>query len=606
MGHAARRAVAAAAAARRRLITGARWLAAAGLVATAAGSRNALRSVAAAAAMPGPRRLGSSAAVASSEPAPVVGGRGAHCTGRRALADRACGGAGSGRGARCRRAQAESPGKGTVAVGATVAAVALAGGRGAIAVGDGASATGAPLTRSGQPLATRGNVASVFGNAELLESLVLHAAAGRAAEAEVFLEELLGREPQIEDPKLPLASTHYVSVAVAFARRGDLSSADRWLDQMLRAHGALGVPEFTALIEAFVRADARAVGEEHLWRLFEKLVVAGVEPDAAAYSTVICSYSQEGQHDAALHWLWRAKAAGVVPEPRAFRALVRGLAGMGRTEIAGRAYAELAGQLRMQGRAPDAQSCSDLMKAYADKNDTTQATGLLESATSEGLRLEVSAFTAVMDANVRAGDRAGTERCCRAIVQADVKPRDRQDFQTVLNACSHVGDVRRATMWFDQLIGAGFQPEEATYGLIFKACAMASPKEKKVAEKFLCAAVATGVMLSWRSVVQLDRVLGVVMRHQLFEVLGLDNEGPDREIKSNRHDPAAAGAEAGSTEATAADEAATPRHREASPRRRNGWRPPRRAPQRRPSQSQQPTQRMAWGSRRVLRERSSQ
>lgn len=340
-----------------------------------------------------------------------------------------------------------------------------------------------------------------------------------------------------EDAGFELDLAQYAMMVIAFVQRGDLRSAERWLDEMLSSGKVPSAAEFTKLMEAYVKADARLVGEERVWRVFEKMVVAGVTPNATAYGVVVYAYAQRNSSMPAVHWLWRARAAGVVPDLRSYRAVIRSLAEDGRLHDASQLYAELEAGLCADGLGPDAQSCSFIVKVAADTGDVQRATALLDKAAAEGITLDVPAYAAVIGACARGGDRLGTQAWFQRMVEAKVQPRGRSDFNTLINACAHVGDVKRATAWFDCLLEAGYNPEEYTYTVLFKTCAAAQPKATKVAEKFFCAMVSTGIEPRWPTIVQLDSVVGTERRHLLYEALGMDRRIVDRDIEENWRRP---------------------------------------------------------------------
>merc|ERR1719443_2191421 len=187
----------------------------------------------------------------------------------------------------------------------------------------------------------------------------------------------------------------YSSVITAFARVGDVSGVEHWLDAMNDAGIKGDTISFTAAINACARTGDAQLAEKWMAKMLE----AGVEPNVITFNAVIAACAKAGDGKRCEQWLEKMRRAGVQPNSFTYNSAANPYVVKGDYERVEKFMSDL----RSDGSPLDDFCLTSLLHAYgnAKPKQTFRAQAALRQFLLTGAQLSDNARRALKCVGVR-------------------------------------------------------------------------------------------------------------------------------------------------------------------------------------------------------------
>lgn len=215
----------------------------------------------------------------------------------------------------------------------------------------------------------------------------------------------------------------------AYARKGDVRGAEKWLSRMEDRGIQATVCSYNTVLDACAKADNAEACESWLQRMLDKKVEANV----ISYATAIYARARRGEEVLAEKWLRSMIDAGITPDAVSYNSMIHACGVSGNAEGAARWIQEM-------------QEC--------------------------GLEASVTTFTAVIDSCAKSGNVPGAEKWLEAMIAAKVQP-NVVSFSAMIDACAKACDPTRAEYWHNRMIECNVRPNAHSYSAVINAWAKA-------------------------------------------------------------------------------------------------------------------------------------
>lgn len=233
----------------------------------------------------------------------------------------------------------------------------------------------------------------------------------------------------------------------AYARKGDVHGAEKWLARMEDRGIEATVCSYNTVLDACAKADNAEACESWLQHMLDKKVEANV----ISYATAIYARARRGEEALAEKWLRTMIDAGIAPDAVSYNSMIHACGVSGNAEGAARWIQEM-------------QAC--------------------------GLEASVTTFTAVIDACAKSGNVIGAERWLEAMITAKVQP-NVVSFSAMIDACAKACDPTRAEYWHNRMVECNVMPNAHSYSAVINAWAKAG--DATMAELWLAKSEEAGV-----------------------------------------------------------------------------------------------------------------
>eukprot|EP00930_Biecheleria_cincta_P023803 TRINITY_DN1712_c0_g1_i1.p1 TRINITY_DN1712_c0_g1~~TRINITY_DN1712_c0_g1_i1.p1 ORF type:complete len:575 (+),score=126.42 TRINITY_DN1712_c0_g1_i1:154-1878(+) len=245
-------------------------------------------------------------------------------------------------------------------------------------------------------------------------------------------------------------------------RLGDLECAEQLLAELIETESTADPAPFNSVIHAHCAKGnlPAALG----W--IERMRAGGILPNAVSYNTFIDAAAKADDAEAAESWLRKMVEEGVEANEISFSTVLHARAKRGEIRLA-EGWLQ---KMRDAGVEPNIVSYNSLIYACARQADLAGAEHWLSEAERQGLKPRVATFTAVMDACAKRGDCRAAERWLQRMIEAGIQP-NVVSFSALIDSCAKAGDCARAKHWHRRMQDLGVHPNAHSFSAVINACA---------------------------------------------------------------------------------------------------------------------------------------
>jgi len=129
----------------------------------------------------------------------------------------------------------------------------------------------------------------------------------------------------LADTKVTPEEVSYSVVIELCARRGDVSGAATWLQEMAASPVGPNVFAFNSVIRGFAKKGSALKAAEWL----DRMIAEGLEPNVVSYTAVIDSCVKVGDAEGAARWFDTMLGNGVLPNAFTYNAIINSCAALG-------------------------------------------------------------------------------------------------------------------------------------------------------------------------------------------------------------------------------------------------------------------------------------
>ncbi|KAM0793134.1 hypothetical protein ACM66B_000610 [Microbotryomycetes sp. NB124-2] len=311
------------------------------------------------------------------------------------------------------------------------------------------------------------------------ELLARQAATASKARDVVAVEKFV-RDALANDQLSPTARARlYGLLITAHARRNDLESAQRVLDEM----NEQGLRPASEHIAAMLYGYAARHDVENVYDLFRKSTTdLGIAPDVLCFNALVTVHCRLQDIAAAEGAIQRMRDVGVEPDLRSWTTLMNACVEIGDWAKAARIYAFLdtADDARLR---PDTATFNVALKAAIYSSASVQSVlRLFRQMTERGLRPNSSTYALVMQSVCNAGIMDVAEDLFRSIDSSTKSDKTRSDvelpvsmkpvkpdvfhFSCLASGYIRTGQMTKARACLAEMRRRGIGPSSVTYGII--------------------------------------------------------------------------------------------------------------------------------------------
>mmetsp|Transcript_1966 Transcript_1966/g.7483 ORF Transcript_1966/g.7483 Transcript_1966/m.7483 type:complete len:337 (+) Transcript_1966:1036-2046(+) len=188
----------------------------------------------------------------------------------------------------------------------------------------------------------------------------------------------------------------------------------------------------------------------------EKMLAAGVEPDAITYNSVIHANSVSGNVEGAERWLEEMRRRGLETSVATFTAVIDACAKSGDVPRAERWM----GRMLEQNVKPNVVTFSAMIDACAKAGNVPRAEHWLERMTEQGIKPNAHSFCTLINACAKAAGPNGAESAERWLDRSEEAGvvNDVVIYSSVIDACGKAGDAERAMRVYRRMQANGIKP----------------------------------------------------------------------------------------------------------------------------------------------------
>ncbi|CAJ1334936.1 unnamed protein product [Effrenium voratum] len=246
------------------------------------------------------------------------------------------------------------------------------------------------------------------------------------------------------------------SLLDAFAARGDVRSAERWLSPP-PSDLQLDLPCYGAMLKACANAGDVEAAE----RWLQRLLGSGLEPNSTVFNSLLHACARSSQAQKAGEWFDAMLAANCSPDAVTFGSLVNANA---TCSASAEAWFR---RMRSMNIPATVEILNSVISACAQAGDPVRAEQWLKRAHSLQVEPDAVSFNGVIHACGVSGEMERAEGWLH-----EMTPRRLDDivtYNSLINACAEHFDPARAEYWLEQMLKRRLAPNEKSYGSILKA-----------------------------------------------------------------------------------------------------------------------------------------
>lgn len=371
-----------------------------------------------------------------------------------------------------------------------------------------------------------------------------------------FWHEVHGEDVTQGDPYLTLA------LKTLQAPRPKLELFRRYLEMSLLVPGD-DRQRFQVVLKALAAVDSRLLSSEEVWDIFQRLVLSSDTPLEEGFRLLIEAFDDE-------HWLTMARLSGCqleeflyptsevrtveeAPSEKAPRARIRNLtqhlmdlkllapvpsadrsaevlrepfrflrkskrqaAAAERRRELPRAMASAVKSGTSGGASSPLTSANDYEAAIAERLATMKPNFgpvriLLQQAMGKGLKLSLNTWASVMSSFASRGVEglSTVEKLQKLFRASGPVLMEREDFHRAMQLAAEAGDLEHVADLFNDMVCKGFEAQEDSYTLVFKACRRHGLdfSTKSFAEKYFYAMMSMGIEPKASTLSEMDKVV---------------------------------------------------------------------------------------------------
>merc|ERR1719321_2117794 len=247
------------------------------------------------------------------------------------------------------------------------------------------------------------------------------------------------------------AKSHIYSLLIkGFAQRKEMRRALQLFDEMKENEINIGVVTYNTLIDACAR-----VGEmQQAAELFSSMCASGIEPDLITYSTIIKGYCVQGDLEKGLQLFSMMQKKGIRPDAILFNSILDGCAKRQMRSLTD----TVLNDMELSGIPPSNVTPSILVKLYGRCRELDEAFRVVEEFPIRyDFTVNPHVQTCLMSACIANNSLDKAKEIYKKMC-ADGVAVDAKTYQTLVNGCLKLGDIKGAVQIIDEVLESGIQP----------------------------------------------------------------------------------------------------------------------------------------------------
>lgn len=264
----------------------------------------------------------------------------------------------------------------------------------------------------------------------------------------------------------------YNIVIRAFAKQGDLRTAERWLDRLRKKGIVPNEHSFVSIMSCLAKAGEVEAAEAMMKRMQQ----AGVVATGMSFTMLIHACTRLGRTRQAEVYIEEMQKAGFLPGETHYNALIHACGMEGNVQAAER----WRGEMDKMKIMPTVITFTALIDACAKSSNTSRAEYWMQQMLSENLVPNVVTYCTMINACAKVGDLSRAQYWYDFMVERDVKP-NAHVFSAIINACAQEGNVTAARLWLSRAEQAGTALDAVVYCCVMNASGKAGDAEGAMA-----------------------------------------------------------------------------------------------------------------------------
>merc|ERR1719335_1695597 len=247
------------------------------------------------------------------------------------------------------------------------------------------------------------------------------------------------------------ANSHIYSLLIkGFAQRKEMRRALQLFKEMKDNEINVGVVTYNTLIDSCAR-----VGEmQQAAELFTTMCASGIDPDLITYSTIIKGYCVQGDLEKGLQLFSMMQKKGIRPDAILFNSILDGCAKRQMRSLTD----TVLNDMEVAGIAPSNVTLSILIKLYGRCRDLDEAFRIIEEYPSRyNFTVNPHVQTCLMSACIANNNLDKAKGIYRQMC-ADGVAIDAKTYETLVNGCLKLGDIKGAVEIIDEVLALGTRP----------------------------------------------------------------------------------------------------------------------------------------------------
>jgi len=236
----------------------------------------------------------------------------------------------------------------------------------------------------------------------------------------------------------------------ACLQRKELDHAMELYEEMSKNDITCSLTSFNMLIDALARAgDMTSVA-----RLFRDMCQKNVAPDLVTYSTVIKGYCVKGDLEPAMQLFTLMRRRGIKPDAILFNSILDGCAKRQMRSLT----ETVLNDMETAGIAPSNVTLSILIKLYGRCRDLDEAFRIIEEyPVKYDFTVNPHVQTCLMSACI-ANNNLDKAKEIYNLMRVDGVVIDAKTYETLVNGCLKLGDIKGAVEIIDEVLASGIRP----------------------------------------------------------------------------------------------------------------------------------------------------
>merc|ERR1719321_55951 len=247
------------------------------------------------------------------------------------------------------------------------------------------------------------------------------------------------------------ANSHIYSLLIkGFAQRKEMRRALQLFNEMKENEISVGVVTYNTLIDACAR-----VGEmQQAAELFSSMCASGIEPDLITYSTIIKGYCVQGDLEKGLQLFSMMQKKGIRPDAILSNSILDGCAKRQMRSLTD----TVLNDMELSGIPPSNVTLSILVKLYGRCRDLDEAFRVVEEfPVKYDFTANPHVQTCLMSACIANNSLDKAKEIYKKMC-ADGVAVDAKTYQTLVNGCLNLGDLKGAIEIIDEVLVLGTRP----------------------------------------------------------------------------------------------------------------------------------------------------
>merc|ERR1719335_1157524 len=247
------------------------------------------------------------------------------------------------------------------------------------------------------------------------------------------------------------SNSHIYSLLIkGFAQRKEMRRALQVFKEMTDNEINIGVVTYNTLIDACARVGDMPQASQ----LFSSMCTSGIEPDLITYSTIIKGYCVQGDLEKGLQLFSIMQKKGIRPDAILFNSILDGCAKRQMRSLT----ETVLNDMEVAGISPSNVTLSILVKLYGRCRDLDEAFRLIEEyPVKYNFTVNPHVWTCLMSACI-ANNNLDKAKDIYSQMRSDGISIDAKTYETLVNGCLKLGDIKGAVEIIDEVLASGIRP----------------------------------------------------------------------------------------------------------------------------------------------------